>query len=188
MKRAIMLVLFVCSAAIACRAGDDAANVTEATVCQILSDPMAYNGKMVRVRGRVQLAYQDFELSAKECDPEKAGVWLEYGKGPRHQPTIWCCGTPPRDKLAVVRDKNFNLFDRYLTAQSNKPDCYNCYIYEVTATLTGRIDAVEQAVVPDGERQFELAHGFGNLGSYRVRLVIHSVSNVQAKDVSDKYR
>src|SRR5712692_1995810 len=171
MKRAIVLLSFVCASALTCLAGDD---VSDASVCQILANPMAYDGKMVRVRGRAVLAYQDFELSAKECDAEKPGIWLEYGSGPRHQPTIWCCGSQPKDKLTVVQDKNFSAFDRSLTAQANKADCYNCYLYEVTATLTGRIDAVEEAVVKDAEQKLAAAHGFGNLGAFRVRLVIRS--------------
>jgi hypothetical protein len=148
-------------------AGDE---VTDATVCQIASHPLDYDGKLVRVRGRILIAFEQFELSATECKlatPEM--IWLEYGRGPKRQPIIWCCGDlASHDPIAVVQDANFKTFDRYLTAKTK---------YEVTATLTGRLDTAARA---DGSGP---CGGYGHLGIACSRLVIQSVADVVAKDV-----
>jgi hypothetical protein len=54
-------------------------------------DPDRFNGKIVTIRGRVKIAFEDFELSTTECKGREIdSIWLEYGKGPKKQPTIWC--------------------------------------------------------------------------------------------------
>ena len=134
-----------------------------ATVCDIAKHPEQFNGRMVTVRSPVRIAFEDFELSAAKCEGAKIqGIWLQYGSGPKRQPTTWCCGDlTPRDPLAVTRNDDFNLFDRLLTAAGSKPN----YSEPVTATITGRIDA---------------AQGFGHFGLFGARLVIQRVSNVTA--------
>jgi hypothetical protein len=71
----------------------------QTTVCEIAKDPQQFQAKLVTVRDRVRIAFEDFELSTTGCSgPVIDGVWLEYGKGPRRQPAIWCCGDlTPRD-------------------------------------------------------------------------------------------
>lgn len=170
--RAASAILIVALATGFASAGE---KVTDATVCQIASHPLDYAGKLVRVRGRILIAFEQFELSSSECKlsiPEM--IWLEYGRGPKRQPTIWCCGDlASRDPIAVVQDANFKKFDRYLTAKTK---------YEVTATLTGRLDTAASA---DGLGR---CGGFGHLGIACSRLVIQSVADVVAKDVRDPSR
>jgi hypothetical protein len=106
-------------------------------------------------------------------------IWLEYGRGPKRQPTIWCCGDlASRDPIAVVQDASFKKFDRYLTAKTGRKNSY-----EVTATLTGRLDTAASS-----DTSQRCAGGFGHLGMACSRLVIQSVAEVVAKDVRDPSR
>jgi hypothetical protein len=163
----------------------------QATVCEILGHPIAYNGKIVRVRATVDIEFEHSAFSAKECKRAEGyeWIWLEYGSGPKWQPTTWCCGDlTPRDKLNLFQDKTFRLFHRYITAQVKKkgPCEYGCPRYEVTATLTGRLDVLEPKRFPNGSMGC-FGDGFGHFGSSCARLVLQSVSDVVAIDIGQKY-
>ncbi len=116
------------------------------TVCELAKEPSSYKGKIVTVRGRVLIDFEDFELSTDSCDGRNIGrLWLEYGNGPKRQPTTWCCGNmTPRDPLRLIQNSDFRKFHRLLTAERREAGCYesNCHLYEVTASITGRVDAV----------------------------------------------
>jgi hypothetical protein len=73
----------------------------------------------------------------------------------------------PRDRLALVQNAEFHRFHRYLTAVKKAKACYDCYLYHVTATLTGRFDAVEP--------QPRALWGFGHFGMACGRIVIETV-------------
>jgi hypothetical protein len=145
------------------------------TVCEVVKSPASFNGKIVTLRGPIQIAFENFGLSASDCKEQKIDyLWLEYGRGPKRQPTIWCCGDMiPRDRLALVQNAEFHRFHRCLTAAKKAKACYDCYRYRVTATLTGR------SVEP---RPGALC-GFGHLGAACGRLVIGAVSDVVADPV-----
>src|SRR5437763_4462 len=65
----------------------------QTTLCELAQTSDRFNGKIVAVRGPVQIAFEDFSFSVAECGSRKVdGIWLEYGRGPKHQPTTWCCG------------------------------------------------------------------------------------------------
>lgn len=140
-------------------------------VCDIAKQPEQFNGKTLTVRSRINFAFEEFELSAATCDgPKIEGIWLEYGRGPKRQPTIWCCGDMvPRDRLKLVQNDEFRKFRHYLTAH-----------YSVTATITGRVDAVRPQPCPNG-KGLCCDGGFGHLGFSCARLVIQSVSDVVAE-------
>lgn len=164
----------------------------EAPICEIAARPSDFNGELVRVRARIWIAFEEFKISADDCDGRKIDyVWLEYGSGPKYQPTIWCCGDlTPRDPLRLKQNEEFKRFHRFLTAQAKKKGCYTgmCHLYEVTATLTGRLDAMPTETGPDGRSKLCLQGGFGHFGFSCSRLVIQSVSQVEAKDVSHKFK
>jgi hypothetical protein len=159
-----------------------------ATLCELVKQPERFDGKIVGVRGLVKFGFEVFALSADDCDGRKLdGVWLEYGKGPKKQPTIWCCGDlTPRDEPALWKNADFRAFHRYLVAQKRTKGCYEgeCLLYSVTATLTGRFEAVKTEPCP-GDRESHCCPGggFGHLGFFCGRLVIQSVSDVVAKPV-----
>lgn len=156
-------------------------SLSEIGLCQILQNPDRYNGRLVSIRGGVLIALEDFELSFSECENRKIDtVWLEYGKGPKRQPTTWCCGDMvPRDPLAVIESDEFRIFHRYLTAQRRtKGHCEGeCYLYEVTATLTRRFDVI-RTESGNSQKYCRLFAGVGHFGAFCARLVIQSVSDV----------
>jgi Carboxypeptidase regulatory-like domain len=151
------------------------------TLCEVVTEPERFNGKMVSIRGRVLvfIGLEDSYLDTGQCAGNKFGdVWLEYGTGPKPQPTTSCCGDiVPRDPFRVVQNQDFREFDEHLTAHLGMR-----YLYEVTATLTGRFDAVETVTCPDGKHQCPKQNRFGDFGMSS-RLVIELVSDVVAKPI-----
>lgn len=144
-------------------------------VCAIVKDVHRFDGQIITVRSAVKIGFEEFELPAKQCGVKNLdGIWLEYGRGPKEQPTMWCCGdTSPKDRLAVVQNADFRRFHRYLTSRTKQWEPK----FSVTATITGRVDAV--APTNEGCRQ-----GFGHFGFFCARLVIQSVADVTAEPVS----
>jgi hypothetical protein len=161
----------------------------EVNVCDIVKEPERFNGKMIPVRGRISIAFEDFELSAAHCAQQgRGGIWLEYGRGPKSQPTTWCCGDmTPRDKMALVQNQDFRSFHRFLAEQRRVKGCYEgqCYVYDVTATITGRLDAVKSEVGRNGRG---VCDGFGHFGVFCARLVIQKVSDVVADRATELKR
>jgi hypothetical protein len=144
-------------------------------VCEILQHPQSFNGKMISIQAPVRIAFEDFEVDIHSC-PQKvgSGIWLEYGKGPKTQPTTWCCGDlTPRDQLGMIQDSAFRRLDSYLRSIRKGHS-----IYAVSATLSGRFDTVPTTTCPDGVHQCPRDGGFGHLGAFASRLIIHSVSDV----------
>src|SRR4051812_19438059 len=65
----------------------------QATLCELATVPERFNGKIIAVRGPIQIAFENFTFSLSECESRTVDdVWLEYGRGPKRQPTTWCCG------------------------------------------------------------------------------------------------
>ena len=155
------------------------------TLCGLIQNPDQFNGKMVTVRGQIEIDFEDFGLATRECHERKAdGIWLEYGRGPKNQPTVWCCGDlTPVDPLRLVQNGEFKRFHRFITARLTDCDGYGCNRYAVTATLTGRLDSVATVLCPDGKSRCPEKGGFGHFGGSSVRLMIRSVANVTANPV-----
>jgi hypothetical protein len=82
-------------------------------------------------------------------------------------------------------NKDFKLFDSQLAAPYKKGGmCLGCNKFEVTATLVGRLDAVEKAGVQrDKAGKIIGFGGFGHLNAYAARLVLQSVSDVTSKEI-----
>ncbi len=144
--------------------------------CDLAQDPPKYNHKLVRVRGQVSLAFEDFGLYSTECPDTRFRIWLEFG-GDVQAPTIYCCGDHSREprthitvegfEIELVKDGVFYDFLRHLTAarkaNPNGDPCYGneCKIYEVTATLVGRFFSGHRWEREDGEAFYM---GYGHLG------------------------
>ena len=146
-------------------------------VCEVLQHPQSFNGKMISIQTPIRIAFEDFEIDIPSCPQKVAGaIWLEYGKGPKTQPTTWCCGDlTPQDQLGLTQDSAFRKFDSYLrSVRKGKP------LYAVSATLSGRFDTVPTTTCPDRVHQCPRDGGFGHLGVFASRLIIHSVSEVSA--------
>src|SRR5215472_6065022 len=121
-----------------------AQSLDETGLCELLQHPDRFNHEILTVRARIKIAFEDFEADVTDCGRGIIGaVWLEYGRGPKRQPTIWCCGDmTPRDPLEMIQNDAIREFHRYLTAQRTPCTGGGCYKYQVTTTLTGRFDTV----------------------------------------------
>jgi len=159
------------------------------TPCELVKAPERFKGSMVTVRAQVLLAFEDFRIGTTTCERKLIDdVWLEYGSGPKRQPATWCCGDMiPRDPLPLLQNSDFKRFHRYLTAQSKTSGCHEgqCYVYRVTATLTGRLDTAPLQPCVRGTGQC-CRSGFGHFGVHCARLVIHSISDVVAEKQSHR--
>lgn len=152
-------------------------------LCDLVKEPQKYSDKLVRVRGQVSLAFEDFSLRPADCG-EGRSIWLAYG-GDEPTPTISSVNDQERKSGSVLRvhgmpvplqrDASLELFRRRLAAQRlARPDgssCYDreCYLYDVTATLTG-VFAAAQDRFPR----------YGHLGCCHL-LVIEQVASVDAR-------
>ena len=56
------------------------------SVCELAKTPSSFDGKIVSVRGRILIGFEEFEFSIAECSAKKLRIWLEYGSGPKRQP------------------------------------------------------------------------------------------------------
>ena len=174
--RTFLLVLLVARLPVA--AGETVKPIAT-SLCDVLRSPADYDGKIVRVRGTVVAGFEIFAVR----DPVSADcrVSLEYaGAGPVASTSLGAL-TPRIDRPAIELRRNVDLsrFQHALTAEmyprNRDVGCSPCLRYEVTASLTGRIDA---AVEPQG---------FGHMNMFPVQLVLASVADVSARDLSSEY-
>lgn len=196
MKRMLGLALLACAAA-----GTAAAQAVDVNVCDVIKHPAQYDGKIVRVKGVVFSGLDSFGIKdvSGECGFPVDSIWLEYPQGTKAksgpaevlhlQPARNFAGAykePARTAVTLdAKSKDFKQFDSLL-AQPHKSDamCLGCARNEVTATLTGRLDAVADASIKrDASGKIVGFGGFGNLNMYPARLVLASVSDVAAKEL-----
>ncbi|HVN94126.1 MAG TPA: hypothetical protein VMT38_10540 [Terracidiphilus sp.] len=155
------------------------------TPCDLVNAPHTYSGKLVEVRARVNLAFEDFSLAQPGCEDKYPGVWLMYG-GDEPTPTMSTVNDQSRKPGSVMRvngipiplvhDEALKLFRKRLGALRTGPigdrPCYDCYLYRVTATIKGVFFAAQTPVQPFA--------GYGHLGCCHL-LAIEQVSDVQAE-------
>ena len=171
------------------------AQVVEATPCDVLARPMEFSGRTVRVTGTVQTGLDDFVLRAPGCTGTPASspqaIWIDYPRsthakaGPAMRIALAVAGAPMHPAAAVALDRggDFERFDAALAAPLPvRGLCLGCARASVTATLTGRVDAVPLARIVRAGARYSSAAGFGTLNRYRVRLVLQSVSSVVEKE------
>lgn len=170
--------------------------IVEATPCDVLSRPMDFNGKTVRVNGTVQTGLDDFVLRAPGCTgtplSSPQAIWIDYPRGTRGKagPAMrialavsGAAAAPLPAAVVLDRGHDFERFDAALSVPLPAQGlCLGCAKSAVRATITGRIDAVPVAGIVRTGPRYSSAVGFGSLNSYRVRLVLESVSNVVEQD------
>jgi len=155
------------------------------TPCDLVNSPQMYSGKVVEVRARVSLAFEDFSLAQPGCEDKSPGVWLMYG-GDEPTPTASTVNDLSRKPGSVVKvngipiplahDAALDLFRQRLDAVRTSPigdhPCYDCYLYQVTATLTGVFFSDQKPGQPFG--------GYGHLSCCHL-LAIERVADVDAQ-------
>jgi hypothetical protein len=196
MKRHLAQIL--AAAAIVCAAVDAHAQATDTTVCAVLKNPKTFDGKMVRIKGTVVTGLDQFVLNDGDCGKEVNSIWLAYPQGAKAksgplamlelEPAHNFAGTvTPATRTAVTleKDKAFKQFDSVLAQQHHGPTglCLGCSKYDVQATITGRLDGVDNSQVRRENGKIVSLGGFGNANAYTARLVIQSVADVTPKEI-----
>lgn len=174
------------------------AQVVDATVCDILKNPVSFNGKIVRIKGTAVAGFDQFAIQGKGCGQRVDAIWLSYPEGTKGKagPAAVLNLQPAKnfgvdvanvDRAAVTLDKSkdFKQFDSLLSAQYKSGGmCLGCEKNIVNATMVGRLDGVADASLKrDSARRFIGFGGFGNLNAYSARLVLQSVSEVSAQEI-----
>jgi hypothetical protein len=164
------------------------------TIAEILKDPLAFNNKLVRVRGRVS-ANSEYSMIT-DPSSEADSIWFAFGGGsspPGLVATVSGGSRPgsadsegriiPPFPVKLIRDSNFKKFNQLMitavkaeTSESNQD-----LFHGVTATFVGRIDGVSPEI-----RAFHLKRnseskldylGFGQAGQFDAQLIVKSVEN-----------
>jgi hypothetical protein len=154
--------------------------VLSTTACEIITNPSAFNHKLVKVTGTVYQSMEKFSLSVESCGAEKAGnwtgIWVEYG-GRVRTGAKYCCGVPmdrdrPTDleiegvQTSLVANDQFRAFDASLQKKGH-----------AKATFVGRYFSGEKQWSHRGSEY--LWGGFGHMGMYSL-LVVQEVTCVRS--------
>ena len=178
------------------------AGPVDVNVCDVVKNPAPFDGKMVRIKGTVVAGFDEFvikDASDPNCGFQVNGIWLSYPQGSKAKsgPVVIVTAEPAhnfagtlkpatRTPVTLDKSKDFKQFDSLLSQphQKGMDMCLGCARYEVTATLTGRLDTVADASIKrDASGKIVSFGGFGNMNAYPARLVLESVSDVVAKEI-----
>jgi hypothetical protein len=172
------------------------------TVCKILEDPASFNNKLVQVQGYLSISFEYSILHSESCS---GGIWfaLADDSGPRGLrmivPGHAVAGKQGSDgrwqppiPVKLIRDANFEKFDSYLrqsTAGAPWDPCGpDCHRYRITATFTGRIDAVSGEIhaahLKRSPSEPADRKGYGQMGLFDAQLVVQSMQGVEALDLA----
>lgn len=174
------------------------AQAVDTTVCEILKNPVSFNGKIVKITGTVAAGFDQFVIKGADCGQKVDAIWLSYPEGTKAkagpaallelQPAKNFTGTvaaaEPRAAVTLEKSKDFKQFDSLLsTPFKGDGMCLGCGRYTVTATLIGRLDGVKAGIQRDKAGKIIAIDGFGNMNAYSARLVLQSVSGVASQEI-----
>lgn len=192
MNRVFIALVFLLMSAGAARA-----QTVDAKVCDILAHPKEFDGKIVRVTGTVAVGFDEFIIRDTACKESVNAIWLAFPAGtkakvgPAAMVTLQLAKNSPGRAtpiagMPVTLDTggDFKKFDSILSASAKTSGrCLGCVRSTATATLTGRLDAVDSVSLEKAGSMFTQVKGFGNLARYPSRLVIQSVANVSENEI-----
>jgi hypothetical protein len=174
------------------------AQVVDSTVCDILSDPPSFDGKIVRIKGVVIAGFEEFAIKGSGCSQIVNAIWLAYPEGTKgkagpaaflrlqlaknHPAAVTNLSRAP---VTLDKNKDFKDFDNFLsTAAKTNGLCLGCVKFTVTATLVGRLDGTKDTgLIRDSGGKVIGLSGFGHLNRYSARLVLQSVSEVSPQEI-----
>jgi hypothetical protein len=174
------------------------AQTVDTTVCEILSNPQSFDGKIVRVKGVAVAGFEEFVIQGKDCNQTVNGIWLAYPEGTKgkagpiaslrlqlgkNNPTVVSKVSRPPETLD--KNKEFKEFDKLLSTQAKTDGmCLGCVKFTVAGTFVGRLDGTKDAGLSRnaGGKVTGLS-GFGNLNGYSARLVLQSVSEISSQEI-----
>jgi hypothetical protein len=192
MKRTLIAVVCLFMSAVTIEA-----QMVNAKICDILTHPKDFDGKTVQVTGTVAAGFDEFIIRDTNCNQTVNAIWLDYPTGTKAKAgpvamiTLQLAKNSPGQASAVSEmhvtldtGGDFKKFDSILSAPAKTSGlCLGCVRSTVTATLTGRLDAVDTVSLEKTGSMFTVVKGFGNLGRYPARLVIQSISNVSENEI-----
>ncbi len=156
----------------------------EVSLCDLALHPKSFDRKTIRVRGTLDVNFEDFTLAIDNCGTQQQ-IWLAFGGD---VPGIVASTAndnfrkPGTDlkvngvSYGIAKDENFRKLYALIAARhGDKPT------YRVTATLTGTFLAGEEIRVANGKT---FLGGYGHLGCCSL-LVITQVSNVESVPHAD---
>lgn len=175
------------------------AQITDASVCDILANPQSFDGKIVRVKGTVAAGFDEFVIKGSGCGQPVNAIWLAYPEGTKAkagplavvQLQLGRNNSAPaananRASVKLDQNQDFQQFDSLLsTPYKSHGMCLGCGRYTVTATLVGRLDGTKNpGLMRDAGGKVSAVNGFGNLNQYSARLVLQSVSEVKSQEIN----
>lgn len=166
-------VLWTLAVGICALRGIAAAEPIDITLCELVRNPAALSGKMVRTRAQADTGFEIAVLLAA-CDHKGAAVALYYPDFVRDS---------DRPDFSLLKDDNLKQFDQALAScgwglqigpSSKQPEC------RVFATLVGRFDGPDKLTVTDKTGKTIVRKGYGFTPSmlYQTRLILKSVTDV----------
>jgi hypothetical protein len=192
MKRILIAIVCLLMGAVAA-----SAQIVDTKVCDILAHPKDFDGKLIRVTGTVVAGFDEFMIRDTSCKQNVNAIWLDYPAGTKAKAgpvaviTLQLAKNSPGQatsvsSLPVTLDTggDFKKFDSILSASAKTSGmCLGCVRSTATATLTGRLDAVDAVSLEKTGSMFTTVKGFGNLARYPARLVIQSIASVTENDI-----
>jgi hypothetical protein len=150
------------------------------TVCAVMRTPDAFAGRMVKVRATVQSGFESSTIVDANV-PSCNGPWLDDAPKKESQPESdsYDAELQRLHPAYLIEDENMKRFDDALSAVVYPRNSKTIFIggnpqrYNVTATMTGRVDYA-------GEQEL----GFGHMNGWRVRFVLSSVEDVATEERS----
>jgi hypothetical protein len=153
------------------------------SLCELLKDPKAYDGKQVQVRGKISLEFEEFSIYDLRCN-QSPDVWLMFG-GDVATPIMSMWGDRKRIpgknisfsgvEYTLAKDASFDEFFSHVTERENKKP-----LYRVTATLTGVFFSQNPKQNP---KLIGVMPGYGHMGCCRL-LIIEQISHVESKRIT----
>jgi hypothetical protein len=175
-----------------------AAQIMDATVCDILANPQSFDGKIVRIKGVVIAGFEEFAIKGLGCNQMVNAIWLAYPEGTKGKAgpvaslrlqlgknNAATVANVHRTPITLDKNKDFKSFDTLLsTPAKTNGMCLGCVKFTVTSTLVGRLDGAQgTALTRDSGGTVTGISGFGNLNRYSARLVLQSVSDISSEEI-----
>ena len=153
------------------------------TVCAVMGNPSAFAGRIAKLRATVRSGFETSTIIDTD-QPSCNGPWFETAPKKGNLPRLdgYDAEQQRLHPIFLVEDESMKRFDDALDAVVYPLDKKVIFLdgvggkpprYEVTATMTGRVDYA-------GERGL----GFGHMNAWRVRFVLISVKDVVTKEIS----
>jgi len=146
----------------------------DATVCEVAKNPKKWDGRTVRIRGKVEMGFETLTLTDADCNAE---IWLQL---------------PPEASTSSRGALSMQQFKTAIGATADEDPLHpcnrmHCMKYDVIASLVGTLRYRPTRCQPSEQNHNESSGcGFGHLGQWSTQFVVKSVSDVSTTPVNQK--